>query len=180
MHAFMHVENQPLLARPVRAYKALLNTFCSKSQRAGLFLHLAAGPDLPAGPDVPRDLRSRISHHQQVLQTHKETEVSPGCELFKSISKRAGKQGTDLPSCQVPGKEMEFSLRRLWPPGPSYPAEGTSRWRSSPQCQECFARRPSAVRARCTTEPVLPTPRAGGGRDSELGKAQGVSCHTSV
>lgn len=74
------------------------------------------------GPDLPRGFRGAA--FLTTNRFHRHTRRRRRCKLFKSISKRAVNQGTDLPSCRVPRKEMEFSLRRLWPPEPSHAARG--------------------------------------------------------
>lgn len=135
-----------------------VNRFCSKSQRAGLFLHLAGGGG--RGADLPLNSRCRIPHHQQVSQTRKETGVSPGCKLFKSISKRAGKQGTDLLGpLQRNGVLLKVSVT----PRTLISSRGDQPVEEQPPLSGVLCQPPSAARARCTTEPGRPMPRAGGG-----------------
>lgn len=112
------------------------------------------------GADLPLNSRCRIPHHQQVSQTRKETRVSPGCKLFKSISKRAGKQGTDLLGpLQRNGVLLKVSVA----PRTLISSRGDQPVEEQPPLSGVLCHPPSAARARCTTEPGRPMPRAGGG-----------------
>lgn len=114
-----------------------VNRFCSKSQRAGLFLHLAGGGGRGGGPpsefEVPHS--SPPTGFTDTQGARRPGSAQAASYLRVYLNGLGNKEQT----CWVPCKEMEFSLRCLWPPELSYPAEGTSRWRSSPHCQECFA-----------------------------------------
>lgn len=135
-----------------------VNRFCSKSQRAGLFLHLAGGGGRGGGP--PSEFEVPHSSPPTGFTDRQGDGVSPGCKLFKSISKRAGKQGTDLLGpLQRNGVLLKVSVT----PRTLISSRGDQPVEEQPPLSGVLCQPPSAARARCTTEPGRPMPRAGGG-----------------